>query len=187
MNNFIYLISDQVQKSLEKNDTGVLIERFEDIGSSKIKFLRSGSTHTIEDYLFSEFKISNTGDEYDHKICDRCFKRLETTVCFENNRHKKNNLITKRPSCKACRKIKNGKSISTTDRKIWDLKKPKGFEVFNCPICDKTSIAGLTKIVLDHCHLTGKVRGHLCESCNTGIGRFDDNPYILEKAKKWLS
>ena len=65
-----------------------------DIGSSKIKFLRSGSTHTIEDYLFSEFKISNTGDEYDHKICDRCFKRLETTVCFENNRHKKNNLIT---------------------------------------------------------------------------------------------
>ena len=34
--------------------------------------------------------------------------------------------------------------------------------------------------------LTGKVRGFLCESCNTGIGRFDDDIEILKKAIHWL-
>lgn len=38
----------------------------------------------------------------------------------------------------------------------------------------------------DHCHDTGKFRGLLCTSCNTGIGLFKDNPDILMKAIKYL-
>tara|TARA_B110000211_G_C14040063_1_gene536362 strand:- start:1400 stop:1552 length:153 start_codon:yes stop_codon:yes gene_type:complete len=45
---------------------------------------------------------------------------------------------------------------------------------------------GISKIVLDHDHSTGEVRGWLCESCNTGIGRFDDDPQIVQKAINWL-
>ena len=40
-----------------------------------------------------------------------------------------------------------------------------------CGICDKL----LTKPFIDHCHLTGKVRGILCNSCNTGIGMAKDS------------
>ena len=60
-------------------------------------------------------------------------------------------------------------------------------EIFECPICKKRTIPGLTsKIVLDHNHSTGKVRGWICDSCNTGIGRFKDDTKLLEEAIKYL-
>jgi len=50
-----------------------------------------------------------------------------------------------------------------------------------CALCD--SVGPLT---VDHCHDTGRVRGLLCYSCNTGIGRFGDNPERLTKAIRYL-
>lgn len=39
---------------------------------------------------------------------------------------------------------------------------------------------------IDHCHETGRVRGLLCPSCNTALGKFDDNPALLRKAMSYL-
>jgi hypothetical protein len=39
---------------------------------------------------------------------------------------------------------------------------------------------------IDHCHETGKVRGLLCDACNTGIGRFSDQVDLLQKAIDYL-
>lgn len=38
----------------------------------------------------------------------------------------------------------------------------------------------------DHDHVTGEVRGLLCRSCNTAIGKFGDNPATLERAIDYL-
>ncbi len=40
--------------------------------------------------------------------------------------------------------------------------------------------------VIDHCHVVGKVRGHLCNNCNTGIGLFKDQPVWLRAAANYI-
>ena len=75
---------------------------------------------------------------------------------------------------------------NSVDRKKWELLKPKIGEIFICPICRKKSIGGISKHVLDHNHSSGEVRGYLCESCNTGIGRFDDDSLIIKIAIDWI-
>lgn len=149
-----------------------------------IYFIKIDKKIKLEKDLIEYFNINKTGDNNEYKVCDRCFRHLKTSY-FSNNRIKKN-AITKRPSCKDCRKIKDGIGISNKDRELWESKKPKNYSIFECPICKKQSIAGISKIVLDHNHKNGKVRGYLCESCNTGIGRFDDDPKIIKNAIEWL-
>ena len=50
-----------------------------------------------------------------------------------------------------------------------------------CSIC-KTQ----TKLVVDHCHTTGKVRGLLCNRCNMGLGHFKDTVALLKHAEEYL-
>lgn len=53
-----------------------------------------------------------------------------------------------------------------------------------CAICggqDEDS-----RLHVDHCHTTGKVRGLLCESCNLSIGRMGDSPSRLRSAAAYL-
>lgn len=42
------------------------------------------------------------------------------------------------------------------------------------------------KIVVDHCHKTGKVRGLLCNECNRAIGLLKENILTLKNAINYL-
>lgn len=50
-----------------------------------------------------------------------------------------------------------------------------------CAICkEEFVISKFTHV--DHCHETKRVRGILCNKCNTGIGQFKHNPEFLRQA-----
>lgn len=50
-----------------------------------------------------------------------------------------------------------------------------------CKICTRES-----KLFVDHCHETGKIRGLLCNPCNAGMGYLQDDPVVLNAALQYL-
>ena len=44
-----------------------------------------------------------------------------------------------------------------------------------CASCSVTQIEINAKLVIDHCHSSGRIRGLLCRECNLGIGGLGDN------------
>ena len=52
-----------------------------------------------------------------------------------------------------------------------------------CAIC-KTS-PDKRRLVVDYCHSSGRVRGLLCDACNLGLGKFRDDPKILQEAARY--
>lgn len=57
-----------------------------------------------------------------------------------------------------------------------------------CAICKKDINTTYNNwLDVDHCHTTNKVRGLLCRSCNTAIGKFKDNINFLNNAIFYLT
>lgn len=75
-------------------------------------------------------------------------------------------------------KNKYGLSYEEYQRKIYIQKG-------NCPICNLPLING----VVDHNHITNKVRDILCTNCNLQLGLIEKKPYLvnsmIEYLKKW--
>ena len=57
-----------------------------------------------------------------------------------------------------------------------------------CEICEESLISPDSdkNYSVDHNHMTGEVRGLLCNSCNTAIGHFKENKKNLANAIKYL-
>ena len=51
----------------------------------------------------------------------------------------------------------------------------------SCDICGADD-----KLVIDHCHRSNSIRGHLCNRCNTTLGRVEDNIGLLNKMVAYL-
>ena len=63
---------------------------------------------------------------------------------------------------------------------------------FRCGICRTDHPGGNGKWQLDHDHKKKKgdegfLRGWLCHKCNTGGGKFNDDPVLLRLAADWFS
>jgi hypothetical protein len=42
------------------------------------------------------------------------------------------------------------------------------------------------KLMVDHCHATGKVRGLLCHNCNRALGLLKDDKSTIRRALEYL-
>lgn len=79
-------------------------------------------------------------------------------------------------------------SINSLRKKAYGISPEKYAEMVEaqhgeCAICHAHHGDGL---YVDHDHKTGEVRGLLCNACNVGIGRFNDDPELLKKALEFL-
>jgi hypothetical protein len=54
-----------------------------------------------------------------------------------------------------------------------------------CLVCNVAPEEG-ERLVVDHCHKKGHVRGLLCQRCNRSIGSFQDDPDLLRAAASYL-
>jgi len=64
------------------------------------------------------------------------------------------------------------------------MRKSQGFK---CAICkDKETDRKRGMLHVDHDHKSGAVRALLCGACNTGLGRFRDDPRILRRAAGYI-
>lgn len=67
------------------------------------------------------------------------------------------------------------------------IRKQKG----KCKICERKPKGGglgaTGRLVIDHCHSQGKVRGMLCMQCNIGLGMFQHSKKYLAKAVRYLA
>lgn len=56
-----------------------------------------------------------------------------------------------------------------------------------CLICGEKSVtARIGRLVVDHCHGSGVLRGLLCHRCNCGLGYFKDDVGLVARALKYL-
>lgn len=54
---------------------------------------------------------------------------------------------------------------------------------FGCGICGNAD----KRLVIDHHHVSGRVRGLLCKPCNTALGQLYERPELFEKAARWVA
>lgn len=129
---------------------------------------------------------SQSTSEPKSKVCIQC--GIEKPIeAFAKNQFGKNNRILRRPVCRDCysKKVK----INREEKKAYEAKhpRPKIGEEFTCPICHRKKKRNFQNdVVLDHSHIDGSVRGWVCSSCNTSIGKFYDDPEILQRAINWI-
>lgn len=169
--------------AIEKGDVGVI--KSEAKNHVSVFFIRIWKQVELGKNDIEIIDVRKTGDSFPKKICNACHK-LKRTSEFAKNQNAKNNRSVRRPSCKDCRIKMEGVGLSRADKVKWFKKKPVN-ELFECPICNKRTIAGVTsKVVLEHDHHTGKAGGWICDSCNTGLGRFKDDVELLKSAIEFL-
>ncbi len=54
-----------------------------------------------------------------------------------------------------------------------------------CAICHKEASKERQHLSVDHCHLTGKIRGLLCDRCNVSLGTLE-NVEFVKRANLYL-
>jgi hypothetical protein len=58
-----------------------------------------------------------------------------------------------------------------------------------CAICRSNTPVGRSRryFAVDHCHVTGRIRGLLCTTCNAGLGMLGDSIEGLQRALNYLT
>lgn len=57
---------------------------------------------------------------------------------------------------------------------------------FQCAICYRCQTTDARRLAIDHCHKTDKIRGLICQSCNTALGLLQESTSVVSSALSYL-
>lgn len=57
---------------------------------------------------------------------------------------------------------------------------------WRCAVCDRKAYPAGSRLVVDHNHATGEVRGLLCQPCNSALGLMGEKAERLVSAARYL-
>lgn len=123
------------------------------------------------------------------KTCTTCKKTKDISQFKLEKDKRATNSIAVRSKCRECEEFRKYKRFI---KKTYNINWEDYEEMFDnqngcCAICkSKISSSRTTRLFVDHCHTSAKVRGLLCSSCNHGLGLFKDSPTILKAAIQYL-
>lgn len=104
------------------------------------------------------------------KVCLKCWENLPKSAFHGAMRW-----------CKSCAKARRMlKKYGITPEDYENMVKKQGGK---CLVCRKGQDK---RLVIDHDHVSGQVRGLLCNNCNAGIGFMQDRPDLLVYAAQYL-
>lgn len=112
------------------------------------------------------------------KRCPGCHTDLPVSA-FHRSSYNADGCVSR---CKTCRYLDSAASrYGLTRAEVHMLQAQQGGR---CAICRR--LPTVRRLVIDHCHDTGEVRGLLCDPCNLGIGNLGDNELLLRRAADYL-
>jgi len=113
-------------------------------------------------------------------LCAKCRKIENDSVS-----KRKNAQYYKKPEYRRKAREWRLKNIYGIDQSIYDTL----FDQQNgvCAICKRSMKSDNSEyLVVDHDHLSGKIRGLLCDKCNRALGAFKEDPVALQNAIVYL-
>ena len=126
--------------------------------------------------------------------CKSC-RVIITTISNNNNREKY--LENNRKKSAKFRLLNEDKYKLSTKMSIYkklgvNITKEEYLKLYDqqqgkCKICNMIPTGHKKSLCLDHDHITLKVRGLLCDNCNTALGKFKDNSNLLQNAINYLN
>ena len=171
------------ERHFKQNSVGQIMAIGQDIAT--VWLIGTDESWDISVSEIKSIDLLETGDKFQKKICNICHCLLGVEN-FDRNQTNKHGVV-RRPSCRKCRTDIDKRAPKSAQAKAFEKNKPKIGTAFKCPICQKRSIVGVTaKIVADHNHHTGDIRDFICDSCNTGLGRFKNGHDCLKDALSYL-
>lgn len=126
---------------------------------------------------------------------------MDTKKCTKCNKIKTiNNFFTSKNNSNWCKECKNSNARVNyikkhpLKNKFMNAKRNYGIseDVFNklmkknkCDIC-KIELIELKDKKIDHCHKTNKIRGLLCNDCNTTLGKLKEDINIMKSMINYI-
>jgi len=146
------------------------------------------------------------------KKCTKCGK---VKLLCEFHKHKNHSKDGLHSWCKSCKSILRNKNYYQSNKIKLALKRKQYYkthkqeaknnylllkynislkqynDMFNkqqgcCIVCGRHQSECVHTLVVDHCHLTGKIRGLLCNRCNLVIGFIKDNSKLAIAIANYL-